>query len=86
MPRHPSPRSAGEWATVLPVYLGMLIVAASFVLYALTDRVSPAMLSAAGTLIAIGQGTDAVVALRKAARGEPLPSELEQEKESREAR
>jgi hypothetical protein len=67
----PSPKSAGEWATVLPVYLGMLIVAASFVLYVTANRVSPELLTAAGTLIAIGAGSDAVVALRKAAQGGP---------------
>lgn len=70
----PSPKTAGQWATVLPVYLGMFIIAASFVLYAVADRVSPAMLSAAGTLIAIGQGADALVTLRTAVR-DPRPED-----------
>lgn len=66
-------KSAGEWAAVLPTYVGLLILLLSFLLFAGTyiangqGAVSPAILAAAGALITAGQAADVAVTLRKAA-------------------
>ena len=59
-----TPRSAAEWAGVLPRYLGMLGLVFCAVVWLLADRIEPALLAAFGGLLAVGQGAEAVAALR----------------------
>ena len=53
-----TPRSAEEWAGVLPKWLGMTGLAASFLFWMLTGRYEPAFLTAFGGLLLGGQALE----------------------------
>jgi hypothetical protein len=54
-----------EWGAVLPVWIGLTGVIASFVVWVLTGNVSPVLLGSFGTMIAAGQGAEVIVALKQ---------------------
>jgi hypothetical protein len=60
-----TPRSVAEWGAVVPVWVGLAGVIASFVVWVLTGNVSPVLLGAFGTMIAAGQGAEVIVALKQ---------------------
>jgi hypothetical protein len=69
-----------EWGGVVPVWVGLTGVIASFVVWVLTGNVSPVLLGTFGTMIAAGQGAEVIVALkqgpgaRKTPKRKPKPS------------
>lgn len=66
-----TPRSASEWAAVLPRYLGMAGVIFCAIVWLLADRLEPALLASFGGLIAVGQGAEALAALKSAPPAPP---------------
>jgi hypothetical protein len=60
-----TPRTAGEWASVLPTYFGMAGLIACFAVWALTNRVEPLFVTTFGGLLAIGAGAKALDTLRQ---------------------
>jgi hypothetical protein len=76
--RRLTPRSASEWASALPRWLGMLGLVACFLVWTVTGRVEPLFVTAFGGLLAVGQGADAMTELRNPPTppvppGDPLP-------------
>jgi hypothetical protein len=59
-----TPRGLGEWGSVVPVWVGLSGVVASFVVWVVTGNVSPVLLGSFGTMIAAGQGAEVIVALK----------------------
>jgi hypothetical protein len=59
-----NPRTFAEWGAVLPVWVGLAGVVASFVVYVLVGKASPALLGTFGTMIAAGQGAEIITALK----------------------
>jgi hypothetical protein len=76
-----TPRSVAEWGAVVPVWVGLAGVTASFVVWVLTGNVSPVLLGTFGTMIAAGQGAEVIVALKhgpgakSTRKPKPKPSE-----------
>lgn len=62
--RRITPRSAAEWASVIPVWLGIFGLVFCALFWALTDRIEPALLTAFGGILAAGQGAQALQALK----------------------
>jgi hypothetical protein len=60
-----TPRSLAEWGAVVPVWVGLTGVVASFVVWVVTGEVSPVLLGSFGTMIAAGQGAEVIVALKQ---------------------
>lgn len=62
-----TPRTASEWSAVLPAYLGMIGLAACFLVWALTrDHIyEPVFIGAFLTLMGVGAGARALVELRQ---------------------
>lgn len=60
-----TPRTLAEWGAVVPVWVGLSGVVASFVVWVLTGNVSPVLLGTFGTMIAAGQGAEVIVALKQ---------------------
>jgi hypothetical protein len=60
-----------EWGAVVPVWVGLLGVVASFVVWIVTRDVSPLLLGSFGTMIAAGQGAEVIVALRQGPGAKP---------------
>ena len=61
-----TPRTVGEWGSVAPQWLGILGLLACFVVWVATHQVEPAFLTAFGGLIVVGQGAEAMAAMRQA--------------------
>ena len=61
-----TPRSASEWAAALPRWLGMLGLAACFLVWVLTPDhiVEPLFVTVFGGLLAVGQGADTMAVLK----------------------
>lgn len=70
-----TPRSAAEWGAVLPVWLGAVGLVFCAVFWAVTGRVEPSLLMAFGGSVTVGQGAQALAALRSVQR--PLPDREE---------
>lgn len=66
MPRRITPRSASEWAAVLPRYLGMLGVVVSAGFWMATGRLEPVLFTGFLGLIGVGHGFEALAALKQA--------------------
>lgn len=60
-----TPKSASEWASALPRWLGMLGLIACFAVWIATGRVEPLFVTAFGGLLTVGQGADALTELRE---------------------
>lgn len=60
-----TPKTASDWASALPRWLGMLGLIACFAVWILTGRVEPLFVTAFGGLLAVGQGADALAELRE---------------------
>ena len=76
-----TPRSLAEWGAVVPVWVGISGVVASFVVWVLTGNVSPVLLGTFGTMIAAGQGAEVIVALKQGPGAKKIgkkPVELQQ--------
>lgn len=78
-----TPRTAQEWAAVAPQFVGIFGLLLQLVLWGVTATINgghgifePAMLTAFGGLIVVGQGAEAVVASR---RPPPNPEQTEDE-------
>lgn len=65
-PSRVNPRSAAEWGAVLPVWLGAIGLVFCAVFWAFTGRVEPSLLMAFGGSVTVGQGAQALTALRSA--------------------
>lgn len=63
--RRITPRSAAEWASVVPVWLGIAGLTFCAIFWAFTDRIEPALLTAFGGILAAGQGAQALQALKE---------------------
>lgn len=59
-----SPRTAQEWGAVAPQWLGVFGLIACFVVWLVNRQVEPAFLTAFGGLIVVGQGAEAITAMR----------------------
>lgn len=59
-----TPQSLGEWLAVLPRLVGLIGLIAMAVFWCFTQRTEPTILAAFGSLVAVGQGTEALRALR----------------------
>jgi hypothetical protein len=68
-----TPRSVAEWGSVVPVWVGLTGVIASFVVWVLTGNVSPVLLGTFGTMIAAGQGAEVIVALKQGPGAKKTP-------------
>jgi hypothetical protein len=66
-----TPRTLSEWGAVVPVWVGLSGVVASFVVWVLTGNVSPVLLGTFGTMIAAGQGAEVIVALKQGPGAKP---------------
>jgi hypothetical protein len=81
-----TPKSAGDWGAVVPQWLGIFGLVAQFVVWLVTyivtrhGVVEPAFLTAFGGLIVVGQGAEALVALRSPTRPEDDPTTDEEAK------
>lgn len=65
-----TPRTVGEWGAVAPQWLGIFGLVACFIVWLLSQQVEPAFLTSFGGLIVVGQGAEAIAAIR---RGPPVP-------------
>lgn len=65
-PGRVTPRNAAEWGAVLPVWLGAVGLVFCAVFWAATGRVEPSLLLAFGGSVTVGQGAQALAALRSA--------------------
>jgi hypothetical protein len=54
-----------DWASAGPRLLGAGIIVFCVIFWAFTDRVEPLFVTTGGTLLAIGQGTEALIELRR---------------------
>lgn len=66
-----TPRSAAEWAAVLPRWLGMVGLVATLIFWMFTGRFEPAFLTTFGSLLLAGQGLEV---LRELKAPPPAPS------------
>lgn len=56
---------AEDWAPILTMYLGMAILVFCAIFWALTNRLEPYLLAAAGGTLGTSQGLDAMASLRR---------------------
>lgn len=66
-------QAAQDWAPVVTMYLGMLILVFCAVFWALTNRLEPYLLAAAGGTLGTSQGLDALAGLRMPPPDPPPP-------------
>lgn len=59
-----SPRTLEEWTAALGRLLGIVGLVFCAVVWLLTDRVEPLLVTTFGSLLAIGQGAQAIATLR----------------------
>lgn len=66
-------KAAEEWAPVLTLYLGMVVLIFCAIFWAFTNRLEPYLLATAGGLLGTSQGLDAIAGMR---RPPPAPPPL----------
>lgn len=59
-----TPRTAQQWASVLPRYIGMLGLIACAIFWAITDRLEPFLFTGFMGMVGIGQGVEALLAFK----------------------